>query len=527
MGRTLRLLMVEDSAPDAELLVRGLVREGYEVVSDVVQTIPTMRTALEREDWDVITSDHAMPQCSAPAALALAKALCPTVPFIIVSGEIDVNLAVSLMREGAQDFVQKSELIRLGPAIARELRDVDVRRERRHVKDALQRSETRYRRLFETAQDGILILDADTGQILDVNPFLTTMLGYTKASCLGKRLWELGAFKDAEASIRAFRALQTEGYARYDDLPLESSTGRRIAVEFVSNVYDVDLARVAQCNIRDITARKQADAALAHAKSELEQRVFDRTVELESLNADLETFSYTVSHDLRAPLRHIIGFTEALRVDFASEHTAGSSALIERIATSADRMNDLIGALLELARVTRRELRRQPVDLGSIARAVAAELAQADPARKVEVVVGDGLVAEGDPELLRVVVENLMSNAWRFTAHEATAHIEVGTAPQADGSLAYFVRDDGAGFDMAYEARLWKPFQRLHSEEEFPGIGIGLATVQRIILRHDGRVWATGAVGHGATVFFTVGDPLVRRKAPPPPLTATAPHDAA
>jgi CheY-like chemotaxis protein len=170
MSQPLRLLMVEDSEDDASLLLNALRGGGYEVAYDVVATPPAMRAALERQEWDVITSDHTMPRFSAPAALALVRELRPDLPFIIVSGEIDLNLVVSLMKGGAQDYIQKEELVRLVPAIARELREAEIRRDRQSAEDALQVSKSRYRRLFETAQDGILILDPGTGQIVDVNP---------------------------------------------------------------------------------------------------------------------------------------------------------------------------------------------------------------------------------------------------------------------------------------------------------------------------------------------------------------------
>jgi diguanylate cyclase (GGDEF)-like protein/PAS domain S-box-containing protein len=266
MNQPLRVLMVEDSEDDATLLLCVLRRKGYEVVYTIVDTPAAMRAALESQEWDVITSDHAMPHFSAPKALELVKKLRPDLPFIIVSGEIDLKSAVSLMKDGAQDYIQKTELPRLVPAIRRVLDEAKIRREHQRVRDALEISETRYRRLFETAQDGILILDADTGQIQDVNPFLILMLGYAKEEFLGKNLWEIGAFKDIEVSKTIFLKLQKKGYVRYENLPLVTKKGQQMAVEFVSNVYAVDHSKVIQFNIRDITERKKAEDALQESE---------------------------------------------------------------------------------------------------------------------------------------------------------------------------------------------------------------------------------------------------------------------
>ncbi|HEX4798877.1 MAG TPA: PAS domain S-box protein, partial [Burkholderiales bacterium] len=396
MNQPLRLLIVDDSKDDAELLLHVLRGGGYEAACEVVDTPAGMRAALERPDWDVITSDHAMPQFSAPAALALAKDLRPDVPFIIVSGEIDLNLAVSLMRGGARDYIQKRELARLVPAIERVLHEAKLRGERALAVEALQVSESRYRRLFETAQDGILILDADTGQIMDANPFLTEMLGYSQEEFLGKRLWEIGPFKDAAASKIAFAELQRKGYIRYEDLPLETSDSRHIAVEFISNSYLVDHKRVIQCNIRNVTARKQAEAEILKLNAELEQRVRERTVQLEALNKDLETFNYSVSHDLRAPLRHVDSFVEALREGYGDELGAEGLKLIQKIRTATQRMSSLIDALLELSGISRRTLQRERVDLSALAHLNAVELQQSNPTRKVEFAIAEGINANGD-----------------------------------------------------------------------------------------------------------------------------------
>jgi len=241
----------------------------------------------------------------------------------------------------------------------------------------------------------------------------------------------------------------------------------------------------------------QRDAA------ELEERVAKRTSELAALNRELEAFAYSVSHDLRAPLRGIDGFSQALLEDYADKLDAEGQDYLRRVQAGSQRMGQLIDGLLKLFRVTRGEMRREAVDLSSLAQAVAAELQQREPERRVEFVIAEGLVAEGDAPLLRVVLENLLGNAWKFTAKYPRARIEFGVT-QRRGERAYFVRDDGVGFDMAYADKLFGAFQRLHSTAEFDGTGIGLATVQRIIHRHGGRVWAEGMEGQGATFYFAL-----------------------
>ena len=318
IDRPLRVLIVEDHKSDVLLLLSALRAGGFDVTYEVVATQAAMRAALHHQ-WDLITSDHSMPQFSGPAALALTLELRPDVPFIIVSGEIDINLAVSLIQAGAEDYVQKTELIRLAPVIGRVLHERAVRNDKLLADQALIASEAQYRRLFESAQDGILIVDAQSGQIRDVNPFLLDLLGFSREEYLGKKLWEVAAFKDSEASKSAFLELQQRGYIRYDNIPLHAKTGNSVEVEFVSNVYDVGHRKVIQCNIRDITERRRSE-------SEIQQM----DVDLERRNREAETFNISIFHDLRAHLRRIDGFvTELERVCGDGLNVTGQELIAE------------------------------------------------------------------------------------------------------------------------------------------------------------------------------------------------------
>lgn len=249
---------------------------------------------------------------------------------------------------------------------------------------------------------------------------------------------------------------------------------------------------------------QQRDGQLVQAAAELEQRVEERTHQLAAANRELEAFSYSVSHDLRGPLETMNGFTYMLLEKYGDRLDPEGRAYLEQVRSASARMAQLIDDLLKLSHISSGTLHQERVDIAAAARQVAAELQQRDPQRKVRFIIHECAPAEGDSRLVLIVLENLMNNAWKYTAHQPEAVIEVGCRMLSGTGNMYFVRDNGAGFESKLSDRLFKPFQRLHSLAEFPGTGIGLATVQRIINRHGGRVWAEGAVGQGATFYFTL-----------------------
>ncbi len=261
-----------------------------------------------------------------------------------------------------------------------------------------------------------------------------------------------------------------------------------------------DIARaLAVSEVARVTERKRVADDL-RALSESERRY---ATQLEVVNKELEAFSYSVSHDLRAPLRSIDGFSSALMEDYADKLDEQANSHLRRIRAAAQRMAQLIDDLLKLAFVTRSEMRTEAVDLSALANVILAECQTGEPLRQVECVVQDRIMGQGDPHLLRLVLENLLGNAWKFTGKKQQAKIEFAVADQ-DGQAVYFVRDNGVGFDMTYAEKLFGAFQRLHAAADFPGVGVGLATVQRIIRRHGGRVSAQAAEGQGATFSFTL-----------------------
>jgi PAS domain S-box-containing protein len=555
-------------------------------------------------------------------------------------GQIEVEFVSNVYDVGGKKVIQCN------------IRDVTGRK---RAKKALIASEIRYRRLFESAKDGILILDAETGMVVDVNPFLIEMLGYSHEQFLGKAVWELASLNELVLSKDNFRKLQREKYVRYDDLPLETTDGRRIAVEFISNVYEVGDTKVIQCNIRNVTDRKHAEAALRESEQklkatvygspipqfvidrdhrvvywnkaleeisgrkaeemvgtnnhwlafykekrpcmcdllvdghtdsipkwygdqcrksrivagafevtdyfphlgdggkwlfftaaaikdsngnvigametledvtgrikvemeihqlneDLERRVADRTAQLQAANRELEAFSYSVSHDLRAPLRALDGFSRILIEDYAAQLPAEAVGHLNRVRNGAVQMGRLIDDLLRFSRLGRQPLEKQPVNLSALVEEIWSALESERKGRQVDWVIGSLPECQGDPSLLRQVFFNLLGNALKYSRLTADARIEIGFLPQvvrageAPATNVYFVRDNGVGFDMQFAGKLFGVFQRLHRPDEYEGTGVGLAIVHRIVARHGGRIWAESEPDKGATFYLTIGD---------------------
>lgn len=398
--------------------------------------------------------------------------------------------------------------------------------ERKLAQQELQKSYNLLQAVIEGTVDAIFVKDLQ-GKYVLLNSTSAKIIGASKEEILGKDDREFFSPEIAHILMETDQRIMTTGESQIleefvpimetieQEVPLcttaKAEKKEREIIKMRTFLSAKSAWRDAQQNIigligvaKDITDRKKAEQEIIDLNENLERRVLERTAELEAANKELEAFSYSVSHDLRAPLRGIDGFSQALVDRYGDKLDDKATHYIKRIRAGTQRMGELIDDLLTLSRVTRSEMRRRQVDLSALAKEILTELKQTQPERDVELAIAPGLIANGDPQLLRVVMENLLNNSWKFTSAKLHTRIEFSAILQKDAKVVYFVRDNGAGFDMAYSNKLFGAFQRLHTTTQFPGTGIGLATVARIIHRHGGRVWAEAVVEESATFYFTL-----------------------
>lgn len=376
--------------------------------------------------------------------------------------------------------------------------------ERKRAEAALAQSEQNYREIFNSTSEAIFIHD-HSGAIVDVNRPSCELFGCNRTELLGRSIGDLSADTPPHSHTEAQAKVQLAlaGKPQLFEWLCRHRDGHTFWAEVALRTARILGRDCVIADVRDISTRKAVEAQIQQLNAELEQRVTDRTAQLAAANRELESFSYSVSHDLRAPLRAIEGFSKALEEDCAGQLPPEGLEHLRRVRAATVQMARLIDDLLELSRTSRAALRCTELDLSALARDILDRLHQSQPQRKAEVYIAGNIVARADPILMRAALENLLGNAWKYTRQRALARIEFGRT-QTDGVPVYYVRDNGAGFDMAYADKLFGAFQRLHGQHEFEGTGVGLASVQRIIHRHGGRVWAEGQVNAGATFYFTL-----------------------
>jgi PAS domain S-box-containing protein len=364
--------------------------------------------------------------------------------------------------------------------------------------------------VVEHAREAIVVQSLD-GAIIVWNRAAEHLFGIERASAIGSTLAQLLG-EAAALSEDALQTLHTEGDWT-GELECVSASGRIVAVQRQCTLLRSETGEPYAVLVThiDVTEQRRAEKEIVLLSNVMEQRIRRRTAELEESNKDLREFAYSLAHDLRAPLASIDGFSAQLELRLADALDDKSRHYLRRVRAGVKLMSDLTDGLLGLADVANTELLHQQVDLSAVARMVLERLRETQPRRDVTVTIDDTWPVRGDVRLLTDVLQNLLGNAWKFTSKTPSAHIGFGAEMQADGSYAFFVKDNGAGFDPDYAHKLFGPFQRLHAAHEFEGTGIGLAMVRKIVMRHGGRVWAQSRPGEGATFYFTLNEDAARR----------------
>ena len=365
-------------------------------------------------------------------------------------------------------------------------------------------SERKFSRIFHTSPVAISITRLDDGLFHEVNDAYVRHLGWQRSELIGHSSGELGLWQDIAKRRAWVDTLKQRSRVFAHEAQMRDRHGNERVTLISAERLDFAGEECVLSFLYDITERKRAEAEIRQLNAELEDRVRRRTAELTDVNRELEAFAYSISHDLRAPLRGIDGFSRLLQEEYGERLDDQGNEYLIRVRRAAQRLGTLIDDMLELSRVSRREMHRDRVNLSALVADIADDLRKTEPGRSVEFVVAADCSADGDPLLLRVLLENLLGNAWKYSRDTPQARIEFGFDGAAD---AYFVRDNGAGFDMAYADKLFKPFQRLHNPSEFEGSGIGLASAARAVRRHGGQIWAESSPGQGAVFRFTLGNP--------------------
>lgn len=502
MNKTLHFLLLEDVPTDEKIIEHELRKGNFSFILKRVTTEKAFREALEEFKPDIILADYKLPVFDGISALRIAEKNCPDIPFIFVSGYRGEELAVESLKSGAKDYVLKENLFRLVPSVRLALSEHKEQTKRRQAEEALRKSKASLDNAQRIAHLGNCEWDIVKNQVLGSDEFYR-IFGLTPQAFVGS--YELFIEYVHPEDIEFVKKSVYE--ALYERKPFNiefrivlPGNSEKIVHAQGEVIFD-DTGKAIQMNgtIQDITKQKRIAYELEKQRNDLE----DLNNKLAAANEELGAFSYSVSHDLGAPLNRIDGFCTILMEEYADKLDERGKNYLNRVIINSKHMAQLIKDMLYLARTTSGEIHHETINLSALAKKIAKELQEKQTGRQVEFLIAEELITKGDPQLMQIVLNNLLGNAWKFTGKRPHARIEFGKI-EKDGKQVYFVRDNGAGFDMANVNKLFNPFRRLHSPTEFEGDGIGLATVQRIIKRHNGRIWAEGVVDQGATFYFTL-----------------------
>jgi len=503
MTNAVKILILEHDPTDIELLQYELKKGGIVYTPHVVQTEEDYIQALHNFDPDIILSDFSLPSYNGVLAFEEKQRICKQVPFIFVSGTVGEERTIELIKDGVTDYVLKDKMFTLSTKVSRALKEARERQDKQKAERKLINSEKYLRSIINNNADGIALMSDDMA-ITYISPNCKKILGFTPEELIGPFRMDLIHPDDRQllAAIynEATRNPQSKKLLQYR---IKKKDGAYIWTEanYSNHLQDADINAVI-LNYRDITEKKLIEDQIRQLNTELEERVASRTAELVDANQQLEAFSYSVSHDLRSPIRSIYGFAQILERKYKNTLDEEGLELLSVIRTSTAKMQQLVEDLLAFSRLGKKNISRSLIHKQSLVQNIWNTIN--DGSETVPHLILKPLPdACGDEPLLTQVWVNLLSNAVKYSSKSDNPIVEVGAEDIGD-EIVYYVKDNGAGFDMRYADKLFTVFQRLHEASEFEGTGVGLAIVKRIIEKHNGRVWAEGKINKGAAFYFAL-----------------------